>query len=78
MDKGARERCWAARDEYFACAQSNPDSAQCDAARAAFQHACPATWVKHFEQRRTWLELKAKRLREIDAMDKEVKAGRGL
>jgi cytochrome c oxidase assembly factor 6 len=71
MDKSDRDRCWAARDAYFACQSSSP-ATECATLREAFVQACPKSWVSHFEQRRVWLLEREKRLKQIAQMDREV------
>lgn len=53
--RAGRQACWQAKDLYFNChhAGDSVGSAQrCQAARQAFTEACPASWVKHFEDLR--------------------------
>ena len=54
--KSARQRCYKARDAYYACAdasETNKDpSSACRAQRAAFEASCAKSWVQHFDQLR--------------------------
>eukprot|EP00051_Salpingoeca_urceolata_P003212 m.56071 g.56071 ORF g.56071 m.56071 type:complete len:94 (-) comp12577_c0_seq1:18-299(-) len=60
INRQSRKACHAARDAYFACMNSNlsgpsePAStarSACAEFKAAFDKACPASWVLHFEKR---------------------------
>ncbi len=52
--KSARQRCYKARDAYYACgdASEKDSSAVCGAQRAAFEASCAKSWVQHFDQLR--------------------------
>ena len=50
-DRNERERCWVARDAYFACLDAasivlpGRDSTTCKEQKAAFDSQCSKTWV---------------------------------
>ena len=48
--KSEREECWDYRDSYFACTDDK-GADKCLQERKEFEAHCPASWVKHFEQR---------------------------
>lgn len=68
--KSGREKCWQARDAYYQCVEDagvtftaeTPAPPACKAARAAYQAACKASWVKHFDV------LHDKRLRYLQTL----------
>ena len=48
-----RRECYKGRDGYYACLeQFGDDESKCVEQRKAFEHACLASWVKHFDDRR--------------------------
>lgn len=64
MDSEARKSCWAARDLYFHCLDT--PKADCNELYTTFTGQCPASWVKHFVERRdlSIREMKRKQLEE--------------
>eukprot|EP00047_Mylnosiga_fluctuans_P012857 m.28132 g.28132 ORF g.28132 m.28132 type:complete len:78 (-) comp4501_c1_seq1:133-366(-) len=59
--KDERAACWDARDDYHNCLVLRKESEEsCKAARAAFEKACPASWVKHFDKKRAYDRMKQK------------------
>lgn len=68
--RSGREKCWQARDAFYKCVEDagvtytveTPTPAQCKAARAAYEAACKASWVKHFDL------LQDKRLRYLQTL----------
>ncbi|KAL4430693.1 hypothetical protein ABPG75_005949 [Micractinium tetrahymenae] len=68
--KTAREKCWQARDAYYKCVEDagvtftaeTPPPPACKAARAAYEAACKASWVRHFDV------LQDKRLRYLQTL----------
>jgi len=61
MTKETRETCWAAKEEYFNCLDKNPNTEeQISTSHPCFQlsqhylEVCPASWVKHFDEKRKW------------------------
>ncbi|XP_053670239.1 cytochrome c oxidase assembly factor 6 homolog [Anopheles nili] len=69
-DKDAREKCWTARDQYWACldkyapeyqcTSQAPEPKECLHLRKLYQQGCPAQWVKHFDRKRTYEQFKQK------------------
>ncbi|CAG0916693.1 unnamed protein product [Notodromas monacha] len=59
--KSERQRCWAARDDYWACLDKEKMSEDaCSKFREAFCSSCPLQWVKHFDRRYKYLKFKEK------------------
>lgn len=55
IDKTYREKCWAARDEFWKCLDKNAEEKEkCQKYRQLFESSCPATWVTHFDQKREY------------------------
>ena len=62
VNKAARQACWATRDAYVECATAHgpvPEAGkptlvprECARARAAFEAACPKSWVRERERER--------------------------
>ena len=57
--KAGRQRCYAARDAYYACVDADPsqggserDKGACKEHRAAFEASCAKSWVHHFDSLR--------------------------
>ncbi len=73
MDKADREKCWAARDAYFACIETGTPAPACAAQRTALEGSCPASWVKHFEQRRIYLQQREMHIKALEAEDKRMR-----
>jgi hypothetical protein len=42
----AREICWGARDRYHACLEQTCEKSACMDLFAAYNDACPASWVR--------------------------------
>ncbi|KAK9368741.1 cytochrome oxidase c subunit VIb-domain-containing protein [Lipomyces kononenkoae] len=68
VTRSERERCWIARDKYFACLDKNSiasiaqqDTSMCASERKEVDGVCLKSWVDYFIQRR-------ERNLEIDAM----------
>ena len=59
-----RRLCPQARDAYYACVDSG-GAFPCWRSRRAFTAACPAAWVKHFDNKREERERVAKTLQLI-------------
>jgi hypothetical protein len=49
LTRKGRELCWAARDQFFACAESSDPSA-CTEQRKEFEDKCIASWVTYFDE----------------------------
>lgn len=57
LSKEARKSCHSARDAFYACvreqgvefAPGTKPPARCTSLRQQFEGACPASWVKHFD-----------------------------
>ncbi|KAI3433768.1 hypothetical protein D9Q98_003574 [Chlorella vulgaris] len=72
--KAARETCWKARDTFYECVEAAgvtytvdaPIPAACKSARAAYDKACKASWVKHFDL------LQDKRLRYLQTLRSNI------
>ena len=47
-----RSKCWAFRDEYFKCLDSN--NKECEEMLLQFKKHCPASWVDHFIKKRDY------------------------
>ena len=57
--KAGRQRCYAARDAYYACVDgdssqggSERDKGACKEYRVAFEASCAKSWVHHFDSLR--------------------------
>ncbi|KAK9353861.1 cytochrome oxidase c subunit VIb-domain-containing protein [Lipomyces doorenjongii] len=68
VTRSEREKCWIARDKYFACLDknritsvANQDSSVCANERSDVDSLCRQSWVDYFIQRR-------ERTLQIDAM----------
>lgn len=51
--KAEREKCWAARDEFFACLDKNNGETDnvpnvCEQFKKVFEQVCPQQWVWKF------------------------------
>ena len=47
LNKGDRQKCWNARDDYWACMnKNNEDAEKCQELRNLYTGFCPQTWVK--------------------------------
>ena len=45
-NKAARQACWDARDQFWACLDANAESAaQCSHLRELYEKGCPSQWV---------------------------------
>ncbi|CAD7701257.1 unnamed protein product [Ostreobium quekettii] len=67
----ARAACYAARDQYYACAEEagtevSPEvvPVACRKLRAAYEASCRRTWVEHFDSQR---QKEVRLLRAINA-----------
>ncbi|KAK9485541.1 cytochrome oxidase c subunit VIb-domain-containing protein [Lipomyces starkeyi] len=78
VTRSEREKCWIARDKYFACLDKNrimsvvnQDSSMCANERSDVDSLCRQSWVDYFIQRRERnLQIDAmKRLRTQQAYD---------
>ncbi|KAK9248708.1 cytochrome oxidase c subunit VIb-domain-containing protein [Lipomyces tetrasporus] len=70
VTRSEREKCWIARDKYFACLDKNrimnvatQDASMCASERSAVDSTCRQSWVDYFIQRR-------ERNLQIDAMQR--------
>ena len=67
LSKEGRKSCWAARDVFYACLDAQGAGAvaaaaaaggkaviptKCASLRTEFETQCPASWVRHFDNRR--------------------------
>jgi len=60
-DKAARQACWDARDQLWACLDAHAeDMGPCRALRDRYETSCPGSWVKHFDRKRSYLKFKDK------------------
>jgi len=80
MNKSERQKCWGARDKYWACldACETPVTKdvvpeQCLALRQVYEAECPPTWVTHFDRKYQFEKFKVKLKTEgfQEAKDKE-------
>ncbi|KAK3400572.1 cytochrome oxidase c subunit VIb-domain-containing protein [Sordaria brevicollis] len=75
--RSERQKCWMARDAYFACLDKNniidalKDEKQaakaCKAESAEFEKDCAAQWVTYFKKWRVQDIQKKARLKELEA-----------
>jgi len=49
LTRKGRELCWAARGQFFACAESN-DPSTCTKQRQQFEDKCIASWVTYLDE----------------------------
>ena len=63
ITRAGREKCWAARDKYFACVAGKGTEA-CSKERELFEGSCVASWVKYFDELREQEVAKARLLQE--------------
>mmetsp|Transcript_14458 Transcript_14458/g.34874 ORF Transcript_14458/g.34874 Transcript_14458/m.34874 type:complete len:101 (+) Transcript_14458:243-545(+) len=51
-----RNKCYTARDAYFACLDATPSASAAKrvlrSLRGEYEAACPSSWVKHFDKKR--------------------------
>ncbi|KAK6359702.1 hypothetical protein TWF696_000844 [Orbilia brochopaga] len=76
-DRVARQKCWAARDSFFACLDRHAilDSireapaaqANCGAELKVFESDCASSWVEYFKKRRVQEAKKAQLLAQMEA-----------
>ncbi|XP_037081987.1 cytochrome c oxidase assembly factor 6 homolog [Pollicipes pollicipes] len=60
-DKAARQVCWDARDQFWACLDTHgEDATPCKHLRQLYEKGCPSSWVKHFDRKRSYLKFKDK------------------
>lgn len=70
----ARQRCHKARDEFFSCIEASgeafvlggPPPASCKKQRQAFEAACKASWVQHFDK------IHDKKLRLLQTLQQNI------
>ncbi|TMW48408.1 hypothetical protein DOY81_006498 [Sarcophaga bullata] len=79
LNKEERAKCWGHRDEYWKCLNEHaphhsstsgekiPDA--CKKYRKLFETNCPATWVKHFDRKRTFEQFKEKLQQGYDPLN---------
>nr|CUU99151.1 hypothetical transcript [Hymenolepis microstoma] len=64
--KENRDRCWAARDEFYTCVldvqvqkMKRPfdpiDYSQCREIRKRYRSVCPGTWIKLYDKRHNYV-----------------------
>jgi cytochrome c oxidase assembly factor 6 len=76
--KAERAKCWAARDEYWACLDKEGVDGPCEQLRSLFQESCPTQWVKHFDRRYKYLKFKEKMVTEgFDPVDENAGTQKG-
>ncbi|KAJ6260504.1 hypothetical protein Dda_4730 [Drechslerella dactyloides] len=76
-DRSARQKCWAARDGFFACLDRHAvlDSirdapaaqASCGTELKVFESDCASSWVEYFKKRRVQEAKKAQLLAQMEA-----------
>lgn len=76
--RAERQRCWSARDAYFACldahsildANADPAAARkaCPEQTEAFERDCAAKWVSYFKD---WRVMEAKKRAKIEQLERE-------
>ncbi|KAK6543084.1 hypothetical protein TWF694_007007 [Orbilia ellipsospora] len=76
-DRTERQKCWEARDQFFACLDKNDildsikhgDSAskKCGGELKVFERDCASSWVEYFKKRRVQEYKKAKLLEQMEA-----------
>ncbi|KAF0312924.1 Cytochrome c oxidase assembly factor 6 [Amphibalanus amphitrite] len=60
-NKAARQACWDARDQFWACLDANAENAApCSHLRELYEKGCPSQWVKHFNRKRSYEKFKDK------------------
>lgn len=81
--RSSREKCWEARDQYFACLDeikvANPlDPAnssvlkKCDPQDKQFNKDCVSSWVKYFKEKRPFDIKKERMLKEMEANNGQI------
>ncbi|AEO60016.1 hypothetical protein MYCTH_2308806 [Thermothelomyces thermophilus ATCC 42464] len=75
--RAERQKCWAARDAYFACLDAHnivdaikddkKAAAACGGEGAQFEKDCAAQWVTYFKKWRVQDIQKKARLKELEA-----------
>ncbi|KAH6615568.1 cytochrome oxidase c subunit VIb-domain-containing protein [Chaetomium sp. MPI-SDFR-AT-0129] len=75
--RAERDRCWVARDAYFACLDANgivdalkdekAAAKACGSAGEGFERDCAAQWVTYFKKWRVQDIQKKARLKELEA-----------
>ncbi|PAA85608.1 hypothetical protein BOX15_Mlig017447g3, partial [Macrostomum lignano] len=76
--KSEREKCWHARDAYWACLESGRESGtgkanKCSKELAEFHNACPRQWIDHFVRKREY-DLFKEKIEKGEASDKDIKS----
>lgn len=76
--RAERQKCWAARDVYFACLDANsildpsadPAATKkaCGSETEEFEKDCAAKWVSYFKE---WRVIDAKKRAKIEQLEKE-------
>lgn len=79
--KEERSKCWNARDQFWACLESNAPKhtatsgeetpEKCEKLRKLFEKNCPGQWVKHFDRKRTYELFKKKMEKGFDPLEKQ-------
>jgi len=76
--RNARDRCWLARDAFFACLEANGvvDAVRgegkeiarrkCAAEDRELARECASSWVTYFKQRRVFEHEKQRRLEKLE------------
>ncbi|KIK60244.1 hypothetical protein GYMLUDRAFT_43983 [Collybiopsis luxurians FD-317 M1] len=69
-----RQKCWEARDRYFACLDSvgvvkageEQSSGACGSENQAYEKNCARSWIEYFNQRRVIAEAQKDRLAQAN------------
>lgn len=79
LNKEERAKCWGYRDDYWKCLSENaPQHSStsgeevpqaCKNLRKLFESSCPATWVKHFDRKRTFEQFNEKIKKGYEPLD---------
>ncbi|PRT53128.1 Cytochrome c oxidase subunit 6B-like protein new16 [Wickerhamiella sorbophila] len=72
-----RRKCWEARDEFFACLDSNEivDAIKddkkarkaCPAQLEKYENSCIETWIEYFKQKRVADHTRQQKIAELEA-----------
>ncbi|KAF9062939.1 cytochrome oxidase c subunit VIb-domain-containing protein [Rhodocollybia butyracea] len=76
-----RQRCWDARDQYFACLDraavvkpgDEKPSRACGSEGKSYEESCAKSWIEYFNQRRVIGEAQKDRLAQADTQARNAK-----
>ncbi|KAH7911519.1 cytochrome oxidase c subunit VIb-domain-containing protein [Hygrophoropsis aurantiaca] len=73
-----RQKCWEARDSYFACLdragvlKAGEEKGACDGQKKAYDENCARSWIEYFNKRRVLAEQQKDRLLQSQDAKKKI------